>query len=723
MEKEGIENICQECIKTTRIRYDYHLYFFGRRLESMSDLHHGKVGLVRHPLARIAEWLYQKYDEFRHVMLDIYILMWIFKKNDMNGVKDSYFTGRVVYASPDTPRTPIVHLRLEVWARTWFFRWVQIAAGYSDEEGKFHLPYTLRAVRNWKTRSNIRFEIHHIAHIYIKDTIPTPVFLRYHTIKVPKSDLIGMGYDMREIPLDLWRYRTDTDIPRAWITDPDGDDTESYSPGRLDALFKQVIPIELIKEKHLLQIRDFPDSISLEKIQKEYPENLTRCIERKAPGYTRSDEWFGRRMMNGMNCGSFLPDRDNQNHFWIKYFGICGYDHNNEFALPDVDIKFEISDKTDYPMPIEIHTTGALNIHNQDKWQKRVFTPADGPLWEAAKRIARVNGAVSTEVDEHFTGTHINTEQYSIAAFRNFHLSPLTCLLFPHLKEASLINASADKTIIEGYLPTATALTAKGLKDRTRDLLGVHDWKDWTPMEAMSKNHNYAIAENMFWDVVNEFVEKFFAENLQAIKDQWLEVYLFSKDLVEHSVPVFLSDIDWSTLSPEERKQAEARKEYYAYMFDFNFDTPRERVNGKLRAISLITANKKYDETKPEEMDNLKKACAYAIMTATFLHTWINEQQYDDLGEIMYSSGGLRFGTSEAGVLGPESDLSIAPDMTRGTQMLWFTNLLSRTEYGFITRNEEGDVNPIFQTLLQDKRDAFLELGVEVNDIESRTNI
>jgi len=74
-------------------------------------------------------------------------------------------------------------------------------------------------------------------------------------------------------------------------------------------------------------------------------------------------------------------------------------------------------------------------------------------------------------------------------------------------------------------------------------------------------------------------------------------------------------------------------------------------------------------------------------------------------------------------VLGPESDLSIAPDMTRGTQMLWFTNLLSRTEYGFITRNEEGDVHPIFQTLLQDKRAAFPKRGVEVNDIESRTNI
>jgi hypothetical protein len=55
--------------------------------------------------------------------------------------------------------------------------------------------------------------------------------------------------------------------------------------------------------------------------------------------------------------------------------------------------------------------------------------------------------------------------------------------------------------------------------------------------------------------------------------------------------------------------------------------------------------------------------------------------------------------------------------------MLFFTNLLSRTEYGFITRNEERDVNPLLIRLLQDRVEAFRRLGVEVDAIESRTNI
>jgi hypothetical protein len=71
----------------------------------------------------------------------------------------------------------------------------------------------------------------------------------------------------------------------------------------------------------------------------------------------------------------------------------------------------------------------------------------------------------------------------------------------------------------------------------------------------------------------------------------------------------------------------------------------------------------------------------------------------------------------------PEDDFIIAPALTRSTQMLWFTNFLSRTEYGFITRNEEKDVNPLLISLLEEQRQAFQALGVDIDAIESRTNI
>jgi len=111
------------------------------------------------------------------------------------------------------------------------------------------------------------------------------------------------------------------------------------------------------------------------------------------------------------------------------------------------------------------------------------------------------------------------------------------------------------------------------------------------------------------------------------------------------------------------------------------------------------------------------------IMVATYLHTWINEHQYEQLGEVLYSCGGLRFGDKERGIIAPESDLSISPSLSRATQGLWFANILSRTEYGFITTNNENDVNPKFIQMLLDKEDEFKALDVDIHSIESRTNI
>jgi hypothetical protein len=193
--------------------------------------------------------------------------------------------------------------------------------------------------------------------------------------------------------------------------------------------------------------------------------------------------------------------------------------------------------------------------------------------------------------------------------------------------------------------------------------------------------------------------------------------------LVERAVPVFLSNVDINSLTPEEKKLAQDRFDYYSYQYSFDINAKRMTIGGELKAVSPITDNDCFENANPEDLQNIKQVCAYCIMIATYMHTWINEHQYDDMGEVLYNNGGLRFGNSENGILGPESDLSISPDLTRSTGTLWYTNFLSRTEYGFITRNEEGDVNPIFSKMLLDKKEEFAKLGVDVNSIESRTNI
>jgi len=715
------KQICQECYKKTRIQYKNRDGFFTKKLKSINHLEVGYSKIISNPLTIFLEYLFVIFKRLRAVFQRF--KKWLFPRRDKiyRYHKDGYVTGRLVFAARKAPREPIVSMKVALWGRTRWFQWRKLSEGYSNEDGVFHLPIDLRQSRSILLFSKLHFEIYDIKQIAYKDEKPYRVYETYHKIKFPKSDLIGMGYTLREIQLNYWNYRRDTTIPRAIIVDDHGDHIQQDSEGRNDAFVQQILPIELTKLKHLEQIKLEPETIDHDSIQADYPENLTVCLEKQLPGYSRSDEWFGIRMMNGMNKGGFMPDPDDPGHYLIKYFGICNYEHNYDYALPDVIIKFRITE-SGYPLPVSIKTRGALNAINKDQWQERTFTQNDGEKWLAVKRIARVNGAVSTEVDEHFTGTHLNTEQYSIAAFRHFRRSPLAVLMLPHLKECALINSGADRIIIHGFLPSATALTENGLKDRCKDILGMQDWKNWKPMDILSEEHHYAQAENLFWEVTGIYVDEFIEEHKEEIIEHWHEVYRFSKDLVERAVPVYLSDRNLDEEDPRMKAQMQERFEYYKFLYSFDDSVERKSYNGELKAVSPITESMEYDPSS-NDLENLKNACRYAIMMATFMHTWINEHQYDDLGEVMYNCGGLRFGTSEEGVLAPESDLSIAPDLTRSTQQMWFTNFLSRTEYGFITKDEDGDVNPLFTKLLEDKRKAFEEIGVDVDSIESRTNI
>jgi len=716
---EKIKQICQECKESTRIQYHYNDSFFNPRLKGINHLEVGYSKIISNPFTIILEFFYVILKKVRNGFESLSNYLFPRRDKIYFTKANSYLTGKVIHADRSEQNIPIHNLKIEFWARTHWLAWRKLGESYSDKKGDFTLTFTLREARNWKI-SMLFAEIHQPFKIVYKGSDPTTVFRLYRSIPIDKSDLIGLGYNLRNIPLPLWEYRWNTPIPRTQQPKEKAFAPEVYDKGREDALIQQIIPIELTKQKHLFQIREEPGLISHQDIQADYPENLTVCIEKKLKGYTRSDEWFGERFMNGMNKSSFIPFENDPDFYQVKLFGICHYDHNKEYALPDVDITFKYSPSS-APMPVAITFTGQINAYNKDPWQKSSYTPASGENWAHAKRLARVVGAVVAEVDDHFAGTHVNTEQYAIAAFRNFRQSPVAWLLYPHLKEVSLINYAADSTIIGGYLPTATALTEKGMNERVYDILGFQNWKGWEPMKVINESHSFAKAENLFWQITGDFIDFYFEKYKEEIKLHWNEVYSFSRDLVDHSVPVFLSTLDEDSLTPDEKSRNEERFRYGCCHYSFDPKYSTEIVNGEIKVISPITKSEEFE--LEEDMNNLKQTCRYAIMMATFSHTWINEHQYDDLGEIFYNCGGLRFGSKKEGVMAPESDLEIAPDLTRSTQMLWFTNLLSRTEYGFLTDNTENDIHPYFIQLLKENREKFNELGVDIDAIESRTNI
>lgn len=720
--KPLVNSVCEECLRKTKIGYDDKGRFFMPHFKSINHIEVGYSKIISNPITIMLEWLLAKFYKFKDWLHKLGKILFPRRPEIYGKQIDSWLVGKIIFATKTDEEVPIHNLPLEYWSRTKLGQWRKLSEGHSEPDGTFRLPFELRWARRWWV-SSLRLEICQISHVYYKEGEPKTVHTVFHKIKFPKSDLIGMEYNLRTIPLCFWEYRTDVKMARVVIEKHGKDAPQQYTEARIEAINEQMIPVELTKLKHLEQIKLDPDSITLAEIQADYPENLTVCIEKKLPGYTRGDHWFGERMMNGMNRGLFLPDKEEEGVYWMKYFGKHNYDHNDEYALPDAMMKFKI--KPDgLPTPVLIRLRGPLNAINKDPWQEREFTPEDGDQWQQAKRVARVNGGLCTEVDEHFAGTHANLEQYAIAAYRNLRLSPLATLLFPHLKEVVLINHSADGILLHKYIPSATAYTYEGLVSRVADVMGVMDWKSFQTMKPLSEAHTYARAEQLFWDITAQYVSSFIDQNLVDIKKHWHEVFCMSEDLVNHSVPVFLSDIDLSCLNPREKARYEEMKEYLSAQFCFDYHLPRQHRNGHLRTVSPLTlTNTLSPEKEKEEIENLKKACTYMIFVATFLHTWANEHQYEDIGEVLYNCLGLRYGDKESGIMAPESDLSIAPDLTRSTQMMWFSNLLSRTEYGFITRDEERDINPHFCSLLLSKKEEFASYGVIVENIESRTNI
>ena len=274
-----------------------------------------------------------------------------------------------------------------------------------------------------------------------------------------------------------------------------------------------------------------------------------------------------------------------------------------------------------------------------------------------------------------------------------------------------------------GYICRSTALTGKGLVDRVTDVMGTLDWKNWTPMKPLSDKHTYALAANMFYNILVEFIDEFVEAHKQEIIDEWYDLYAFSNDVVEHSVKPFLcGHLQKATGADPAHGVTHSMPDWYNTSNRMDLGCPRHKSMDEFRAVSRIVENKKYNP-ESNDLENVKAVCAYIIFNATFEHYWANSKQYDDIGEVKYCSLGIRYGSTEHGVLGPENDDMIIPDDKISSQMMWWSNMLSRTGFGFIMSNEDKDIHPTLIAKLKAKEQDFAALGVSIYDIQSRTNI
>ena len=601
-------------------------------------------------------------------------------------------TGRLVHDRGD--KAPIGHMRVEVWDRD-AFGGDLLGHDITDQFGKFDIEVQ-RANAGAFDKPDL--ELRFVDVVWSADLqAPAPRDSRVvHTVRGPE-DFEDPHWDAGTVELMWWEYMDET-LARV-VNHRLGPHPERWTKGYLNKKLIEGVPFI---EAHLRNLEE--PLLSIEEMQSRFPASPTMEMEAQDPGSSRADAYVADRLLNGFNAKRLLY-RNDDGTFSIKVgwdrYELDGFGQ----TLPNVVATFEPrgDDMALVGIRTQLRKDGATKVSGPDDLQDwRSFAPGDD-AWDQAKRVLRVADFADGEFDAHLTDCHVNMEQYSIAAHRTLFRNPVRDLIFPHLREVSLINFQGTLLIIgpAGIMSTNTPLTADAVAQRVVDRMATLDWYGFAPREPLYANNRFAHAQKLMWEVIGEWVEVFFQKNLAGIREHWWEVKQFSNTLVAHSIAYQAVDTSGLYDTNEVEKPSGG--------------PDRVEVDGALRVVRPITHR---DRPNLADLENLKQVCRYILLHCTLLHTQANDNQLIASGESRFSSFALR-GTG----MGPESDDNIAQFPKLASQWLFINNQLVRNGYGYLVKNEDGDVAEGFRTRLEAKRAAFQAQGYDIDSIRARINI
>ncbi|WP_437964011.1 lipoxygenase family protein [Sorangium sp. So ce260] len=526
-------------------------------------------------------------------------------------------------------------------------------------------------------------------------------------------------YDFGLHDVPYWPYDAAKPFPRVRLHELNGS-PEDLALGRRTQAYEVSERYQAIKTKHVALNVISPALLTPDRVQADYPPNLTIRREQQKPGSTRADDFFVDRLLNGMNPCLLERSTALVNRYRVR-FNWDAYAKNPDHDLHNAEAHLELA--AGALRLVQITLQRRLEGPGQagpELGEPLTFTPADGERWLQAKRVFRTNTFFAAELIEHFVKAHLQMEQYAIAAFRNLNKSPLQLLLFPHLKEVININQRADVLLVSesGYIPMAGPLSLQGVLDVCMDRMSRLDWAGWKPRAPLGDFHTYARIANLYWSVLTRYVDVFFEKHLDGIRRDWIEVLAMSDDLVAHSVAWKPADRESpAAAAPRSGPPGSTRGGFEPSDRNELDDPtiPRAQIGGVTKAVRPVTSS---EQASAEDLDRLKQLCRYVLFHTTFWHTWVNDAQPDDGGEVAYSALALRNGS-----FGPEGDPDIAPTAIEASQLLFLTHVLAEVRYGYILKNEDGDVPEELRMLLLDAKNEFARLGYDVSNIRSRVNI
>jgi hypothetical protein len=230
------------------------------------------------------------------------------------------------------------------------------------------------------------------------------------------------------------------------------------------------------------------------------------------------------------------------------------------------------------------------------------------------------------------------------------------------------------------------------------------DWHGWRPRQPICPEDIYAHAGALYWEALNAYLDRVLGAQLPQIAEHWREVLAFEDDLLEHAVPFTArgmeetdDDLEWADTNEIARAHP-----------------GRLLRHGQPLAITpLLSASRTCDDTA---LANLRQMSAYCIFFSTFVHGWLHQEQNSEFGEIRYAS------MLTGGGMAPENDASILPSAELQSLGLRVSHSLTGFDWGFLLKNEDGDVPAELIQEVQARAPRFQAAGFDIRTLRSRLN-
>jgi len=610
-------------------------------------------------------------------------------------------TGKLVFG--DTNK-PLHNIELELWDRDIGTPGDYLGVGVTDYNGEFTIYYD-PSKAGFLDAPDLELRLLENRISFDSDNDIVSTYRIAYTIK-GDDNVTQKTYNFGTRTVPYWLYKPGSLFARLFFSELEGT-PDDYSVGRTLNGYDAASGLVPIKAKHVITNTLNPNEPTLQEIQAAYPPNLTINLDREKPGYTRSDEYFVLRVLNGMNPSLLKRNKNNPNQLKAT-FNWDAYEKDDNHDLNNVEAFFELKDDKLVVTAITVQSRYPDSFAPHSALKDPVtYTPADGDKWSQAKRIFRTNSFFAAEMTEHYIKAHLQMEQYTIASFRNLRKNPVRLLLYPHVKSLVNINQRADEVLVSptvGLVTTNGPLTPASVVQVCKEQIASFDWKGWKPRQPLYEGHTFAKIANLYWQVLTESIDAFFQNHQQEIVAEWAEIHRLSDDIVEHSVayqPLPESnDGDYEWYDRNELDKPEI---------------PRTTINGTVKATRPITTS---DQPSAADIENLKEFIRYVVFHITFWHSWVNDAQADEGGEIFYNSLALRGGS-----FGNEDDPAIAPNILETTNLIYMVNVLTAIKYGYILKNEDDDVVLELRTALANYKKEFADLGYNVGNIRALINV